>query len=190
MAMVAKLNGAAGSAAPQAEIIERLQAEIAALKELDAEGLRARWRKLLRGPAPSHLSRYLLFRILAYRVQANALSDLDRDSMLYLRKIAQEREQRRKAGTLKQRGSKAPPRVPPVPDRRSLKPGTILVREHEGVLHRVITMEAGYAWNDVTYRSLSEVAQAITGTNWNGPRFFGLRAKRPLADQRQAGSAS
>ena len=83
-------------------------------------------------------------------------------------------------GTLK-RGKRAP-RVPPVPNRRSFKAGTILVREHAGVLHRVITMEQGFAWNGTTYRSLSEVAQAITGTNWNGPRFFGLRAKRSSAD--------
>ena len=68
-------------------------------------------------------------------------------------------------------------RFPPVPDRRGLKPGTILVREHAGVLHRVVVMENGFAWEGKTFRSLSEAAQAITGTNWNGPRFFGLRSK-------------
>ena len=55
--------------------------------------------------------------------------------------------------------------------------GTILVREHAGVLHRVVVMENGFAWEGKTFRSLSEAAQAITGTNWNGPRFFGLRSK-------------
>ena len=75
------------------------------------------------------------------------------------------------------RRTKAPPPVPPVPDRRGLKPGTILVREHAGVLHRVVVMENGFAWEGKTFRSLSEAAQAITGTNWNGPRFFGLRSK-------------
>ena len=59
--------------------------------------------------------------------------------------------------------------------RRSLKPGTELVREHAGTLHRVIVVKDGFAWKGATYRSLSEVARAITGTNWNGPRFFGLR---------------
>jgi hypothetical protein len=181
--------GAAGPAAPEPDIVGQLRAEIAALEELDTDGLRARWRKLFRAPAPCHLPKYLLFRILAYRLQANALGDLDRESVRFLQKVAADREQRRKAGTLKP-GSKAPPKIPPVPDRRSLKPGTILVREHDGVLHRVMTMEAGFAWNGVTYRSLSEVAQAITGTNWNGPRFFGLRAKRSSADAQQGGRAS
>ena len=186
--MSLETNGAAGPAAPE-PIVGQLQSKIAALRELDTEGLRARWRKLLRTPAPCHLSKYLLFRILAYRLQANALGDLDRESVRFLQKIADDREQRRKAGTLKA-GSKAPPKIPPVPDRRGLKPGTILVREHEGVLHRVMTMEAGFAWNGVTYRSLSEVAQAITGTNWNGPRFFGLRATRSSPDARPGARAS
>ena len=64
-----------------------------------------------------------------------------------------------------------------MPTGRLLKPGTILVREHAGVLHRVVVMENGFAWEGKTFRSLSEAAQAITGTNWNGPRFFGLRSK-------------
>ena len=52
---------------------------------------------------------------------------------------------------------------------------TLLVREWEGTLQRVVVLESGFAWNGVTYESLSKVARAITGTNWNGPRFFGLR---------------
>lgn len=187
MSMLSKRNGAAAPAAPEPKTVEQLRAEIYGLKELDAEGLRARWRKLFRAPAPPHLPKYLLFRILAYRVQANVLGDLDRDSVRYLQKVAEEREQRHKAGALRPRGSKAVPKIPPVPDRRSLKPGTILVREHAGVLHRVMTMEQGFAWNGVTYRSLSEVAQAITGTNWNGPRFFGVRSKRFSPDHQKAG---
>ena len=54
----------------------------------------------------------------------------------------------------------------------------ILAREHNGELHRVVVMPDGFAWNGKTYGSLSEVARAITGTNWNGPRFFGLRDRR------------
>ena len=65
-----------------------------------------------------------------------------------------------------------------MPDRRGLKSGTILVREHADVLHRVVVMENGFAWEGKTFRSLSEAAQAITGTNWSGPRFFGLRANQ------------
>ena len=156
-------------------LTERLSAEIAGLKELDLEGLRARWRKLFRAAAPPHLPKYLLFRVLAYRIQANALGDLDRESVRYLDAVARESEQRRaKPGY---RRTKAPPPLPPVPDRRGLKPGTILVREHAGVLQRVVVMENGFAWEGKSFRSLSEAAQAITGTNWSGPRFFGLRSK-------------
>ena len=117
---------------------------IAGLKELDLEGLRRRWRKLFRAAAPPHLPKYLLFRVLAYRIQANALGDLDRESVRFLDSLACESERRRAQPGY--RRSKAPPPVPPVPDRRGLKPGTILVREHAGVLHRVVVMENGFAW--------------------------------------------
>ena len=181
-------EGSAADALAPLSLTERLSAEIAGLKELDLEGLRKRWRKLFRAAAPPHLPKYLLFRVLAYRIQANALGDLDRESVRFLDALARESELRRAQPGY--RRSKAPPPVPPVPDRRGLKPGTILVREHAGLLHRVMTMEAGFAWNGVTYRSLSEVAQAITGTNWNGPRFFGLRAKRSSPDAQPGGRAS
>ena len=59
-----------------------------------------------------------------------------------------------------------------------LKPGTVLVREWNGQMQRVAVLAHGFAWNGKTYTSLSKVALAITGTRWNGPRFFGLRDKR------------
>jgi hypothetical protein len=58
-----------------------------------------------------------------------------------------------------------------------IRPGTILVREHQNVLHRVTALESGFSWNGRTFASLSAVARAITGVRWNGPRFFGLQAK-------------
>jgi hypothetical protein len=117
----------------------------------------------------------LLLRLLAYRLQARAYGDLDRDTARFLEKVSRERERRRRAG--ERRGGKTPPPVPPVPDRRGRKPGSMLVREHAGTLHRVIIMRDGYAWQGSTYKSLSEIARLITGTRWNGPRFFGLRYK-------------
>jgi hypothetical protein len=54
----------------------------------------------------------------------------------------------------------------------------MLMREHDGVPHRVMALEKGFTWNGKTYASLSQVAFAITGTRWNGHRFFGLRDKR------------
>jgi hypothetical protein len=142
-----------------------MSAEIARLSSLDLDELRVRWRRLFRKPAPPHLPRYLILRIIAYRIQANAFGDLDRETIRFLDQIAKQRRS----------GSRSTAIVRPVAEKRGLKPGTLLVREHEGELHRVMVMESGFAWKGATYKSLSEVARAITGTNWNGPRFFGLR---------------
>jgi hypothetical protein len=61
--------------------------------------------------------------------------------------------------------------------RTSLTPGTVLVREWDRQSHRVMVLADGFAWNGQTFDSLTKVAFAITGTKWNGPRFFGLRNK-------------
>src|SRR5215210_3117665 len=58
---------------------------------------------------------------------------------------------------------------------RFLKAGTVLVREYAGERHTVTVVPGGYVWRETTYPSLSTIARAITGTIWNGPRFFGLR---------------
>ena len=59
-----------------------------------------------------------------------------------------------------------------------IRPGTILVREHQNVVHRVTAIETGFSWNGRTFTSLSAAARAITGVRWNGRRFFGLQEKR------------
>jgi Protein of unknown function (DUF2924) len=59
---------------------------------------------------------------------------------------------------------------------RRLKPGTVLLREYQGEQHTVAVVANGYVWHETTYASLSTIARAITGTSWNGPRFFGLRS--------------
>jgi hypothetical protein len=155
----------------------RIEAELKALEAQDIQGLRKRWQKLFRKPAPPHLPRYLLLRMIAYRIQADAFGDLDRETIRFLDQVAKDWENRRRSAKI--RPPKSPPPVAPVPSRRSLKPGSILVREHAGELQRVVVLESGFAWNGTTYQSLSEVARAITGTNWNGPRFFGLRDRSP-----------
>src|SRR5215204_7784935 len=88
-------KGSAADAMAPLSLAERLSAEIAGLKELNLEGLRKRWRRLFRAAAPPHLPKYLLFRVLAYRIQANALGDLDRDTIRYLDQVARESELRR-----------------------------------------------------------------------------------------------
>jgi len=166
---------------------QALEIEIAALRGLDLTGLRERWQKLYGGSAPPNLPAYLLFRVMAYKIQADALGDLDRETVRFLGAVAADWKKRKAAGV---RLGKTPPPVPPVPARRSLKPGTILAREHNGELHRVVVMADGFAWNGKTYGSLSEVARAITGTNWNGPRFFGLRDRSKATRTTAVGPAA
>jgi len=136
--------------------------EVAHLRGLDLPALRARWRSLVGRSAPAHLPRHLLLHILAYRIQAEAFGDLDRDSLRFLAQVA-------KAGD-----------CTPVPAAaEKVRTGTVFVREWDGVRHHVTAQDGRFAWNGATYRSLSEVARAITGTKWNGPRFFGLRDRAP-----------
>ena len=142
-----------------AEVAAHLELEIAHLRGLDLDGLRARWRTLFGRRAPAHLPKHLLLRILAYRVQADALGDLDPATVRILERYA---------------GPSGP--APALGPR--LTPGTLLVRQWAGQQHRVTVLDEGFGWRDQTYRSLSEVARAITGTRWNGPRFFGLREER------------
>jgi len=140
------------------ENMTAIEDEIARLRGLDLSGLQGRWRTMFGRRAPAHLPRHLLLRIIAYRLQADLHGDLDPATVRSLDRLA-------KAGST---GSA------PLPD-ASLRPGTLLVREWDGVLHRVEALDQGFAWNGTSYRSLSQVARAITGTRWNGPRFFGLR---------------
>jgi Protein of unknown function (DUF2924) len=143
-----------------------LDSEIARLRGLDVGELRARWHTVFRRRAPAHLPRHLLFRILAYRLQADRFGDLDADS-------------RRRLDRLGSGSADSMDRL--VADlnrtRTELTPGTLLTREWDGHLQRVTVLADGFVWNGQTYRSLSKVAFAITGSRWNGPRFFGLRDK-------------
>ena len=159
---------------------DTLEAGIAQLRGLGLEGLRARWRSLEGRTAPVHLPRHLLLRLLAYRLQADALGDLDKASIRYLDKLAG-------AGGWEQDRMVALP----LPGAGQVRPGTLMMREWEGVQHRVMALDAGFAWNGTTYRSLSQVARAITGTRWSGPRFFGTSqtgAKQGRASHEQGKS--
>jgi hypothetical protein len=167
-------------AAHQAHLDQQLDE----LSTLDLQDLRVRWRKLLR-TQPPQLSRPLLLRLLAYRLQARAHGDLDRETVRYLNRVARERA--RGKAEQGRRNAKAPPPIPPVPTSSRLKPGTLLAREFNGIMHRVTVTQEGFAWQGSTYSSLSEIARLITGTRWNGPRFFGLRDK---LDRGQAGGVN
>jgi hypothetical protein len=139
--------------------------EIAHLRGLDLGGLRARWQSVFQRSAPTHLTRHLLFAVIAYRLQADRLGDLDHETKQILdQTIAKGPAMSARLASFDQK-------------RTELTPGTVLVREWDRQSQRVIVMADGFAWNGKTYDSLSKVAFAITGTRWNGPRFFGLRDK-------------
>jgi len=148
--------------------------QLAALNDLKADDLRRRWQSLTGGSLPDHLPRQLLMRLVAYRLQADTLGDLSSRSQRLLSEIAQNHAEKRPSGA-------GPPSLESLnlPSRRPMAPtvGTVLVREHNGVVHHVMVVADGFAWGDKTYPSLSAVARAITGTRWNGRRFFGLTDK-------------
>jgi hypothetical protein len=144
-----------------------IEDEIAYLRGLDLNGLRARWQSVLQRPAPDHLPRHLLLAIIAYRIQADRFGDLDHETRQLLDRTG-----------ASESGTAMSARLVTFDQKRSqLTPGTVLVREWARRSQRVMVMSDGFAWNGQTYDSLSKVAFAITGTRWNGPRFFGLRDK-------------
>jgi hypothetical protein len=79
------------------------------------------------------------------------------------------------AATVKLLSAYALGKAAETPRFRKLKSGTVPIREYQGTRHTVTIAEDGYIWQEKTYSNLSAIAWAITGTNWNGPRFFGLR---------------
>jgi hypothetical protein len=145
---------------------------VANLEGLDLDGLRRQWRAHLGGEPPAHLSRWLLMKVLAYRLQSDAFGDLDKSIRRILR-----------FGNEDGVGAPFDRRAPQTREGLGLKAGALLVREWNGKLERVMILEEGFAWNGQTFGSLSQIAKALTGTNWNGHRFFGLhQGKTASAD--------
>jgi Protein of unknown function (DUF2924) len=130
-----------------------IEAEIAHLRSLARDALRRRWRVVFGRTPPVALSKDLLGRMIAWRMQEQVFGGLDRESLRFLDGLA------RHGGS----------------PRRRLKPGTVLVRDYEGQRHTVTVAPDGFNWQGTTYASLSAIARAITGTAWSGPRFFALR---------------
>lgn len=147
-----------------------LDVEIKRLRNLDIGDLRSRWHTVFGRPPHTHLPRHLLFRVLAYRLQADRLGDLDAESRRLLDSSRTPEDAGKRAVNSKRMTA-------------DVRPGTMLAREWEGRMHRVAVLTDGFAWNGKTYPSLSAIALAITGTRWNGPRFFGLRDKPPKGVQ-------
>jgi hypothetical protein len=139
---------------------DQLQARLAALAELDLEQLRTEWQRLYRSAPPLRLSRDLLQRSIAHRLQEEALGGLP------------PAVQRRLAALVR---ALAANREPAGASRVKLKAGATLVREWHGRTHTVLVLDRGFEHNGKHYMSLTQIAHAITGAHWSGPRFFGLR---------------
>jgi hypothetical protein len=143
---------------------EPILARLAALKALSVNDLKAEWQMLFDAPAPNN-SRSFLEGRLAYRIQELSYGGPDKQTRRLLDLLADEVE-----GTLTRKAQIADPRNPVA--------GTKLIREWDGVAHTVTVLKEGFEWDGRRYKSLSAVARAITGTRWNGYRFFGLRERK------------
>jgi hypothetical protein len=141
-----------------------LAEELARLSAATIFELRGEWRRLHRAPPPMRLSRDLLMRGITFKLQERPLGVL---SSSILRKLEGLNVDSKVSGVHKP--------APPI----SLKAGTRLIREWRGVTHTVLVQAQGFEWNGRRYRSLTIIAQKITGAHWSGPRFFGLR-KAPV----------
>jgi hypothetical protein len=132
-----------------------LDARLAELETMSKADLKDRWAKLTGRPVP-RVSEAMLRLALAYEMQAKALGGLSRKTRQRMDQVAGARTQT-----------------------TDVRPGMRLVREFGGKVHMVTVGDEGQInWNDREWRSLSEVARAITGTRWSGPAFFGLKQKR------------
>src|SRR5450432_3193905 len=133
--------------APSSSGASSLDTLIAGLADLDAEQLRLQWRNHLGGTPPAHLPRWLLARVLAQRLQAATLGDLDKATLRVIRQAK---------GNDGEEFATRPfaPRDPATRDGVNLKAGALLVREWNGAPQRVMVLEKGFAWNGKTYGSL------------------------------------
>ena len=144
-----------------------LAAQLKELGGLGTDELRQRWAEFC-GMVPSpRISRELLIRAVAQRMQEEVQGGLGKS---YRRQLARLAEALRDGGSI------------PVSQTQSFKPGTKLIREWKGKVHEVVIAGGTYIWAGQHYRSLSQIARTITGTRWSGPRFFGLAAGQGAGD--------
>jgi hypothetical protein len=136
-------------------------AQLTALRKMSVVELKQRWETLFGTPAPNNSRSYLEVR-LGNRIQELMLGGLSRDTRRVLDLLVTELE-----GKNTRKAIMTDPRKP--------IPGTRLLREWDGAEHSVTVLRDGFDWQGRKFKSLSAVARAITGTQWNGYRFFGLR---------------
>jgi hypothetical protein len=141
--------------------LEELAQGIKHLPALDVPALKQKWAAFFGDDPSPNLGRTLLIRAIAYRLQEKALAGLKPSTQRVLDRAADNR-------------SKGASRY--FSQRRTCA-GTVLIREWRGVSHRVTVFDKDVVYRDRRYKSLSEVARAITGSRWSGPLFFGLKGR-------------
>jgi Protein of unknown function (DUF2924) len=148
-----------------------VEAELDRLPTARIPDLRKRYRELFRAEPPKAFGPDLLRRSIAHRIQEKAYGGLSRTAQKLLDQLVEQ-------ALTKPNGRLQLP--------RQIKPGSELVRTWKGKSYRVMVMADGFAYDGKTFTNLSEIASAITGTRWNGPRFFGLRtaSSETVADGR------
>jgi len=142
-----------------------IAAAISAVQARSTPELHSEWRRLYRARPPRRLSRDLLLRAIAHRLQERVQGGLTLATRRRLNALAEE---------LVAKG------VAQFDPGTTLKPGTRLIREWHGRAHAVIVLEDGFDYDGQRYRSLTRIASLITGVHWSDPVFFGLK-KRPRA---------
>ena len=148
-----------------------LEAEIGRLPNLSLLELRHRWQTLFGYPAPKSLRRIFLARAVAYQMQVEAYGGLS---------VATKRRLREIANAVRNGDADA------ISGGSRIKPGTQMIRQWQNTTHTVTALAEGFEWNGRIYKSLSAVANAITGTNWNGFSFFGIK-RAPSGNKNAAG---
>ena len=148
--------GRTSATQPASAPAEPLDAKLARIGEMNIEQLRGCWRETFASDPPAAFSKDLLARAICYRLQEQAFGGLSAPTARLLRSLVK----------------------PGVEPPRQIKVGSVLIREHQGVVHEVLVVPGGFCWQGQTHDSLSTIAKMITGTSWNGPRFFGLRSRK------------
>jgi hypothetical protein len=146
-------------------VTDTVLAQLAALKAAPIGALKQKWRDLFESEPPPYNRRFLEHR-LAYRIQELAYGGLKPETMRRLRELASELD-----------GGKADVRRRRADHDRPIA-GTRLIREYQGIEHCVTVRDNGFEYQGRPYKSLSAIARAITGTQWNGRVFFGLKNQR------------
>jgi hypothetical protein len=142
--------------------LTELDAKIAAIESLTLNDLRKAWSERFGGVETKIRSRSVLLRELTWNMQANAFGGFDTGTQRRLEQITDNLD----------RGEAVAANT-----RRALPPGVVLTREWKGVVHTVTVTADGFQHLGRRYRSLSDIARSITGTQWSGPRFFGLEPR-------------